>query len=137
MLVPATHSLAQLHVFQHVVTYIQITYCVCSSGVQVCARVFMLVLTLDLCVYHFFSLIHEPILPIYPHEPIHFTGIIAECLSWIYGNTDFSNVFGKIVMLVRLTRILRLLVMIKRFNLIFSTFMELVPAFSTLFGTSA
>ena len=60
--------------------------------------------------------------------------IIAEVVSWFVINSVFGKIFTKIVMLVRLTRILRLLVMIKRFNLIFSTFMELIPAFSTLFG---
>ena len=38
------------------------------------------------------------------------------------------------VLLLRLTRTLRLVVLVRRFNEIFGTFVDLIPAFSTLFG---
>ena len=38
------------------------------------------------------------------------------------------------VLLVRLTRTLRLVVVVRRFNEIFAIFIDLLPAFSTLFG---
>jgi len=38
------------------------------------------------------------------------------------------------MLVVRLLRCLRLLVAVRRFNMIFATFLQLVPAFTTLFG---
>jgi two pore calcium channel protein len=38
------------------------------------------------------------------------------------------------ILLLRLTRTLRLVVLVRRFNEIFGTFVDLIPAFSTLFG---
>jgi hypothetical protein len=48
-------------------------------------------------------------------------------------NMPMSDV-AQYVLLVRLTRTLRLVVVVRRFNEIFAIFIDLLPAFSTLFG---